>query len=101
VEEWLCQILGGYQDDKLIKSAVILLNRTGAAWYKSIIKEFAAICEVHKRIAFIDENGQRQSSPRYYNDFLYLGKDVEKFVEVFSAIGDVTVMQQSSEQRAA
>jgi hypothetical protein len=100
VEDWLEVGLDWYEDGN-VKSAVFLLNRTGAAWYKQAIKQVSAICEVHKRIAFIDENGQRQSSPRYYNDFLYLGKDVEKFVEVFSAIGDVTVMQQSSQQQAA
>jgi hypothetical protein len=98
VFEWLTTAIRGYQDGD-IKSAMLLLNRTGATWYKSCIKEVTAICEVHKRIAFLDENGDRQSSPRYYNDFLYLGEDVEKFIEVFSAIGDVRVLQ--SEQRRA
>lgn len=100
VELWLETVVDGFLDGN-IKSAILLLNRTGAAWYKARTKEVNAICEVHKRIAFIDENGQRQSSPRYYNDFLYLGKDVEKFIEVFSAIGDVRVMEQPSEQKAA
>jgi hypothetical protein len=100
VEKWLSIEVDAYRNGQT-ECAILLLNRTGAAWYKARTKEVTAICEVYKRIAFIDENGQRQSSPRYYNDFLYLGKDVEKFVEVFSAIGDVTVMRQSSQQQAA
>lgn len=91
VENWIVCALTCYAAGD-INSAILLLNRTGAAWYKARTKEVTAICEVHKRIAFIDENGQRQSSPRYYNDFLYLGKDVEKFVDVFSRIGDVRLM---------
>ncbi len=100
VEDWLDVAIGGYQDG-IVKSAILLLNRTGAAWYKASLKGVTAICEVHKRIAFIDENSNRQPSPRYYNDFLYLGKDVEKFIEVFSAIGDIRVMQPELQQEAA
>lgn len=99
VEDWLELALMGYQDGN-IKSAILLLNRTGAAWYKKRVKEVTAICEVHKRIAFLDEDGNRQDSPRYYNDFLYLGEDVDKFIEVFSVIGDVRVMKQSDRMAA-
>lgn len=99
VENWLVDALCRYECGE-IKSAILLLNRTGAAWYRARIKEVTAICEVYKRIAFIDGNGERQASPRHYNDFLYLGTDIEKFREVFSAVGDVRVTQHL-EQAAA
>jgi hypothetical protein len=63
-----------------------LLNRTGAAWYSKLKKRVSAVCEVQRRIAFIDENGQQQKSPRYYNDFLYLGRDVKTFKQVFGKL---------------
>jgi hypothetical protein len=88
VEMWLNKAINGYRDRK-INACIMLLNRTGAAWYKKSIKQVTAICEVYRRIAFLDENGNLQSSPRYYNDFLYLGTQPEKFKKVFSSIGDV------------
>jgi predicted RNA methylase len=99
VEKWLIKAIHNYNSGR-IKSAILLLNNTRAAWYKAGIKQVSAICEVHKRIAFIDENGERQSSPRHSNDFLYLGEDVDKFIEVFSGIGDVRVMQPELSQAA-
>ena len=72
-----------------VTAAIFLLNRSGAEWYSDIKPEFAAICEVRKRIAFIDSKGIKQKSPRYNNDFLYLGNDSAKFSEVFSSIGAV------------
>lgn len=76
-----------------IEAAVLLLNRTGAKWYRQLKPLVNAVCEVEKRIAFIDSQGKRQTSPRYYNDFLYLGKDAEKFKQMFQAIGEVREMK--------
>ena len=72
-------------------AGIFLLNRSGAEWYSDIKPEFTAICEVRKRIAFIDSKGVKQTSPRYNNDFLYLGNDSAKFDEIFSTIGAVRV----------
>jgi hypothetical protein len=87
VNKWLEKALASYQDEKA-EAIILLLNRTGASWYKHLLRQVTAVCEVDKRIAFIDANGHRQSSPRYYNDFVYLGKDVETFSRVFGEIGD-------------
>jgi hypothetical protein len=67
----------------------VLLNRNGAVSYRKLRREFTAFCEVDKRIAFLDATGTSKSSPRYNNDFLYLGRDVELFQEVFSPLGEV------------
>jgi hypothetical protein len=91
VEEWLNKAIDGYQWGD-ISACIMLLNRTGAAWYKKRKREVTAICEVDRRIAFLDESGKLQSSPRYYNDFIYLGKRPDKFESVFSAIGDVRII---------
>ncbi len=88
VNKWLEKALASYQDEKA-EAIILLLNRTGASWYKHLLRQVTAVCEVDKRIAFIDANGHRQSSPRYYNDFVYLGKDVETFSRVFGEIGDI------------
>jgi hypothetical protein len=86
--KFLFEAIACYQS-QTISSAILLLNRTGAKWYKHCVSQVSAICEVEKRIAFIDEYGVKQNSPRYYNDFLYLGRDIDKFKSIFSAIGEV------------
>lgn len=80
-----------YQAGK-ITAAVLLLNRTGAGWYIDVKQQVTAVCEVRQRIAFKDAAGQVQNSPRYYNDFLYLGPQPELFRAVFVALGQVTLV---------
>ena len=91
VEQWIIKAIESYNVAD-ISACIMLLNRTGAAWYKKRKREVTAICEVDRRIAFLDESGKLQSSPRYYNDFIYLGKRPDKFESVFSAIGDVRII---------
>ena len=85
VNQWLEKAIDSYETGE-IEAVILLLNRTGAAWYSKLKKRVSAVCEVQRRIAFIDEKGQQQKSPRYYNDFLYLGRDVKTFKRVFGKL---------------
>ena len=78
-----------------IQQAIVLLNRTGAAWYRELLGHCSAICEVKKRIAFLSPEEVQEKSPRYYNDFLYLGDRVAEFKKVFGVIGNVAVYKKS------
>ena len=86
--DWLEKALSCYENGE-IEGAILLFNRGEAGRYKQQLKRVNAICEVNKRITFLDARGHKQNSPRHHNDFLYLGKDVERFKQVFRAIGDV------------
>lgn len=90
VHAWLEKGLDGYQLGT-IDCAIFLLNRTGAAWYKTLTRQVTAICEVERRISFLDATGTPQGSPRYYNDFIYLGRDPKRFKQVYSVVGDVVI----------
>ena len=72
-----------------IEGCVFLVNRTGAGRYVDLAEKFNAVCQARRRISFLTPEGKPENSPRYYNDFLYLGKDVAAFREVFSAVGRV------------
>lgn len=87
-QQFLEKAIAAYQDGMVV-AVILLLNRTGAAWYKTLQQQVTALCEVTKRIAFLDENGVPQPSPRYYSDFLYLGQEPERFLDIFSSIGTV------------
>ena len=75
-----------------IDSAIFLLNRTGAEWYRHALQNVCAICEVHKRIPFIDAEGKPQRGSRNYNDFLYLGAEKELFAHLFGAVGTIRML---------
>ena len=70
-----------------VPQCIFLVNRTGAAWYVDLADQFDALCQVRKRISFLNPEGKVEGSPRYHNDILYLGPNVEKFVAVFSPVG--------------
>lgn len=72
-----------------IQQAILLLNRTGASWYLRLKDKCTAICQASKRIAFMSPEGVQEKSPRYYNDFLYLGESTLEFQRVFGHIGRI------------
>jgi len=72
-----------------VTDCIFLVNRTGASWYVDLLERFSGVCQVRKRISFWTPEGKPEGSPRYYNDFLYLGKSTKKFQQVFSSVGKV------------
>jgi hypothetical protein len=99
-KKWLREAINLYQSGR-IKGAIFLINRTGSNWFRTVKPELSAICQVHQRIKFINQDGQAVGSPMYDNDFLCIGEAIaDKFTEVFSGVGDVTVIQKA-EQLAA
>lgn len=90
VNLWLEKANTQYQSGNT-QETILLLNRTGAAWYKKLKKNVNAICEAEKRIAFLDATSKRKKSPSHYNDFLYLGSNVELFREKYGKWGEVII----------
>lgn len=82
LDEWECG---------RIDEAIFLVNRSQSARYRAIKSQFFGVCEVHKRISFVSQDGTVCKSPRYYNDFLYLGPNVGTFFGVFKEIGECRV----------
>jgi hypothetical protein len=72
-----------------VSECIFLVNRSGAAWYVDLQEEFTALCQVRKRISFWTPEGKPEGSPRYNNDFLYLGTNPTRFREVFATVGRV------------
>lgn len=71
-----------------IDEAIFLVNRSQSARYRAIKAGFSACCEVYKRISFVSQDGIVCRSPRYYNDFLYIGPSIGTFFEAFKEIGE-------------
>ncbi len=98
--KWLAETIRLYQLGQ-IDGAIFLINRSGSRWFRNIKKDLSAVCQVHDRIKFINQFGEVAGSPMYDNDFLCIGESiVDAFAELFSGIGDVTVLRASAQEAA-
>ncbi len=84
---WTDKAIAEFEAGRLLEG-IILVNQSGAGWHRRLDEKFMR-CAVHKRIAFIDSQGNKQTSPPCYNSFFYLGSNTERFKTVFSRIGTV------------
>lgn len=76
-------------DQGIVTEAILLVRpAAGSSWYQELSARFAS-CVPNKRIRFMDATGKQQKSPVHGNVFFYIGKNVERFREVFSRIGVV------------
>jgi hypothetical protein len=75
------------------ESVLLLGSRRGSKKYRSLVKTWLSmgglVLQHHKRIAFVDPQGQQQPSPRHDADTWYLGPMPETFRRVFGPLGDV------------
>jgi hypothetical protein len=86
VKYWLEKAIYQYRLGH-IDSICILVNRTGAQWYRQMLDQFSSRCELTKRVAFLGTDLQPKKAPSYYNDILYLGKEAKIFSQMFAPYG--------------
>lgn len=77
---------------KTVDEAILLINsNTSTGYWQHAYKHSTAISFPDHRIAFIDEYGNVQKSPRYSNSIFYFGKSYSRFYMLFSTIGAVAL----------
>lgn len=68
---------------------VLASNAAGYVWWESLADKWT-VCHVRERIRFIDAQGNQGGQAKKGSAFCYLGKNWEKFAEVFKKIGRIT-----------
>jgi DNA N-6-adenine-methyltransferase Dam/DUF3102 family protein len=87
-------------DSGNIESCIILVNSLHSqAWQAPLYRH--PICLVNHRIKFVSGDGKENENPTMQNMFVYLGRQPEKFVRVFSKIGFVMLPAPSDMEAAA
>ncbi len=86
--QWIDKVIDAYENGAVTQAVVLVRPAAGTAWFQLLSSRFLC-CALHKRIKFIDAEGQK-SSPTHGNIFYYLGQNIERFSEVFRAIGVVS-----------
>jgi phage N-6-adenine-methyltransferase len=71
-----------------IEACIILVNSLHSQSWQAPLYEHV-ICLVDHRIHFVSGDGEENENPTNQNIFVYLGRDITKFAEVFSRFGYV------------
>jgi phage N-6-adenine-methyltransferase len=71
-----------------IDACIILVNSLHSQSWQAPLFDYP-FCLVDHRVQFVSADGEENKNPTFQNMFVYLGRDVGKFVEVFSRFGYV------------
>jgi hypothetical protein len=71
-----------------IEACIILVNSLHSQSWQAPLFEYP-FCLVDHRIQFVSADGEENKNPTFQNMFVYLGRDVDKFADVFSRFGYV------------
>jgi hypothetical protein len=71
-----------------VEACIILVNSVHSQSWQAPLFEYP-FCLVDHRIQFVSADGEENKNPTFQNMFVYLGRDVGKFAEVFSRFGYV------------
>jgi phage N-6-adenine-methyltransferase len=73
------------------RSAILLThNSTDTAWFRAAQEACSAICFTDSRIRFYNADGEG-SPPTQGQAFFYFGPDLERFADVFDAVGFIVI----------
>ena len=67
---------------------MLVNNCTDTDWFDVAVRGCASVCFKRGRISFIDENGKTMGVPTQGQIFLFYGRNVDRFEDVFSSIGN-------------
>lgn len=79
-----------------IRQAIILTNAVIATeWAKRLRRASSAWCLCNHRIRFLNADGSPSGAPRFENIFYFWGSNVDRFIDVFQAVGDTMPLKVS------
>ncbi len=88
--EWVTKLNSEFLSGKVTEAIALLPASTDTKWFQPLWNQ--PICFWRGRITFLDENYEVLKSPaRQSHCFIYWGENVEKFSQVFSQYGEVTL----------
>ncbi len=77
-------------------AGIILVNSLHSQSWQAPLYKFP-VCFVDHRIQFVSGDGEENKNPTFQNIFVYLGKDLTTFAEVFGRLGYVMQVVSSRE----
>ena len=85
---WTKRLIDSYENGEILSAVFIVNAATSASWFQRFWDY--PICFVRRRISFVSPSGEK-NSPTQGNVFVYLGEDIEGFVDNFSPFGRIVI----------
>lgn len=76
----------------LVESILCVPVQTSSMWWRRWVRTAAARCDLDKRLAFLDEDGEPIKGNPRDSSLVYYGPDLWRFREVFRRAGEVRIL---------
>lgn len=90
---WSAQLIEQYRAGNVTEAILLVKSAMGYKWFENLWCSWPT-CFARKRISFIRSNGDDKGQSKMGTAFLYLGQNVERFVEVFRQFGRVILPEE-------
>lgn len=87
IKQFSDKLVEEFKINKIIQAIVLVNNATDTQWLQKLLKVIDVACFIEGRIRFLDTEGNEGGAPLQGQVILYLGKNSEKFSEVFNKFG--------------
>lgn len=87
--KWVNKLLVEYESERVKEAVLLVTPSAGSKWFQKLTKLFP-VCFPDERIAFLDDQAKPQPRPKHGNAIFYLGENIQRFKQVFGAIGSVS-----------
>jgi len=78
-----------YDKGEIAQACILVNNGTETQWFQRLLSASSAVCFPKTRIKFVDPDGNASGAPLQGQAIVYMGLNVEEFVEAFSPEGMV------------
>lgn len=87
---WAEKLITEYQEGHVIEAILLVKAALGYQWFEELWDIWPA-CFARKRLSFIKNDGDDEGESKQGTALFYFGSNLERFIEVFSSIGRITV----------
>lgn len=88
--KWTKKAIAEYESGNVTEAILLVKPSLGSKWFQKLARQFP-VCFPYERIRFLDEQGNPQAKSQQNSAFFYLGQNVERFKQVFGAIGGISI----------
>lgn len=88
-EIWAQRLIEEFEQSNVTEAHLLVKSALGYKWFENLWDKLPG-CFVRDRLSFIKSNGSNDGESKHGTAIFYLGKNLNLFIEVFSAFGRIT-----------
>lgn len=93
--KWIKKMLAEYDSGQVVEAVLLVKPSAGSNWFQKLTRMFP-VCFPDKRISLLNDQGKPQARAKHDYAIFYLGKDSNRFQQVFAAVGSISCFVEGS-----